>query len=413
MLLQLLQAPSDIDRVCCYGNSTSSRLECMPFTYDTCWDLDNARGALGRCDDTPHPCDVGACCPPVEAQAETCSDISSFSNGVRGACTTKGYTFIEGETCDQSCRNRTLGACCTKATPSSAPDCTSTKTYLECVGDHFSPDSTFLGFAYNKTCDEVDCTQYGACCSSERQFYGNITWSCSPGCRSTEAGGDTKWADFVQGYTCPSQAKGCLFQTGACCYTRGASRACVDQVSRKSCSNRPSYVSFHADATCESIGNCTNTTYGACMSPPRRRKYGAYVWTCIPGDNEAMCAARYTGIVNDPYWFPQHAPGQSCLGYKTDVAKTNSILRQRGACWSTNEVTGARQCNNNMTRSVCMAKPGFLGFNAGKLCNKTRNVSGNVPTKLVLLAQHLHPNRAVYHSIESQSASQREWQHSY
>jgi hypothetical protein len=70
-------------------------------------------------------------------------------------------------------------------------------------------------------------------------------------------------------------------------------------------------------------------------------------------------------------------------------------MRQRGACWSINEVTRARQCNNNMTRSVCMAKPGFFGFNAGKFCNQTRNVSGNVPTKKALLAQHLHHNRAV------------------
>jgi hypothetical protein len=42
-----------------------------------------------------------------------------------------------------------------------------------------------------------------------------------------------------------------------------------------------------------------------------------------------------------------------------------------------------------------MAKPGFLGFNAGKFCNKTRNVSGNVPTKNVLLAQLFHHESAV------------------
>jgi hypothetical protein len=392
-----MQAPSDSsDSVCCYGNSTTS-LDCSePFDYMTCYhhdmDVYNGRAEFGKCSDTPNPCDIGACCPPIDAYDSVCTDINSrkLFEGVRGACHFKGFTFFEGETCAQSCRTRNLGSCCTKATPSSAPTCTPGITYKQCVGDHYNPDSTFLGFQYNKTCEEVDCAQYGACCSSERTFQGNITWSCSPGCRSREDGGDNnKWADFVQGSTCPTftrrdKAKGCLNHIGACCYTRGINRACVDQVSRKACSNRPSYVSFHAGATCESIRHCTTTAYGACMSPPRHRKYGAYVWTFIPGDSEAMCFARYTGNSNDPYWFPQHAPGHSCLGYKTgDVPRNNSILRQRGACWSFNETTGGRRCNNNMTRSVCMAQPGFLGLNATKACNQTRTVSGSALTTLL------------------------------
>jgi hypothetical protein len=97
-------------------------------------------------------------------------NISTNTGGVRGGCTIKGFTFFEGETCDQSCMTRSLGAYCTKATPSSAPNCTTGKTYLECVGDHYSPDTTFLGFTYNKTCDEVDCAHYGACCSLEKTF---------------------------------------------------------------------------------------------------------------------------------------------------------------------------------------------------------------------------------------------------
>jgi hypothetical protein len=219
-----------------------------------------------------------------------------------------------------------------------------------------------------------------------KDIQGNITWSCSLGCSSPDASGDNKWADFVQGYTCPSKTKGCHSHVGACCITRGASRVCLYQISRKSCSNRPSYVSIHAGTTFESIRNCTTTAFGACLCPPRRCKYGVYAWTCIPGDNEAMCLARFTGGVDDPYWFPQHAPGQCCLGYNTgEVGKTNSILRQRVACWSVHDVTGARQCNNNMTQSVCMAKPGFLGFNTGKACNQTHTVSGNAPLRLCCL----------------------------
>jgi hypothetical protein len=175
MLLSLMQAPSDSsDGVCCYGNSTT-RLDCSePFYYRTCYkhDMDayNGRAAFGKCSDTPSPCDIGACCPPIDAYDSVCTDINSekLFEGVRGACHFKGFTFFEGETCAQSCRNRNLGACCTKATPSSAPTCTPGITYKKCVGDHYNPDSTFLGFQYNKTCEEVDFAQYGACCSSER-----------------------------------------------------------------------------------------------------------------------------------------------------------------------------------------------------------------------------------------------------
>jgi hypothetical protein len=397
LLLLLLQAPSDVsDLVCCYGNNTLS-LDCVPYDRETCGygQYNKGREALGKCGDTPNPCDVGACCPPIDDFYDVCRDFNPNSpfDGVRGSChfDNVNYTFYEGETCAQTCRTLRLGACCTKATRASAPSCTTGKTYTQCIGDLYQPDSTFLGFARNKTCDEVDCAQYGACCSSERTYQENITWSCSPGCRSGGEDGApdnkrppwTPWADFVQGSTCSPPAKlgskGCLGHIGACCYMRGANRMCVDQVSRKACSNRPSYVSFHAGATCESVGNCTTTSYGACLSPPRYLKYGRYMWSCIAGDSEEMCFARYAGYSAAPYWFPQHAPGYSCLGYTTgDVATTNSILKQRGACWSFNGTAGVRQCNNNMPRSVCMAKPGFLGFNASKTCSQTRTVSGVV-----------------------------------
>jgi hypothetical protein len=361
--------------------------------YDTCFER-MGRITSGHCNDTLNPCDVGACCYPTDGpdRGRFCEERPVL----RGSCPLNDHhTFYEGETCAQTCKTIHLGACCKKATPSSAPSCTM-GTYKECVGDQFNPVGTFLGFAHNKTCDEVDCTQYGACCSSDRKYNykdgmysGNITWSCSPGCLSREDGAtDNKWADFVQGSTCtPNPAsrlsfssKSCLSHVGACCFARGANRMCIDQVSRKACSNRPSYVSFHVGATCKSVGNCTTTSYGACMSPPRYQKYGRYMWSCIAGDSEAMCFARQSSHFLDwagfVYWFPQHAPGQSCLGFNTgNVATTNYILRQRGACWSLNETTGVQQCNNNMPRSECMAKPGFLGFNASKACTQTRTVS--------------------------------------
>jgi hypothetical protein len=53
------------------------------------------------------------------------------------------------------------------------------------------------------------------------------------------------------------------------------------------------------------------------------------VWPCIAGESEAMCNQR------NPYffWYLQHAPGYSCMGYNSPDPRINSILRQRGACW--------------------------------------------------------------------------------
>jgi hypothetical protein len=205
----------------------------------------------------------------------------------------------------------------------------------------------------------------------------SITWTCDPGCLDPET---VSWgAEFVQGYTCPSRS-GCNNHTGACCYmtampSSGIVRACADRVSRQACSNMPSgsYVSFHVDTTCESINNCNTTLFGACLSPPAPYTFDPDHWQCIAGASEAMCFARDSG----QYWFPQHAPGYSCKGFNSKVAIYNTILRQRGACWSFNETRGARQCNNNMVRSVCMAKAGFMGFDATKTCNQTRTVSGS------------------------------------
>jgi hypothetical protein len=81
-------------------------------------------------------------------------------------------------------------------------------------------------------------------------------------------------------------------------------------------------------------------------------------------------------VKHPDFWLPQHA-----LGYKgsySQSASNNTILRQRGACWSFNKTTGNKQCNDNMMRRVCMAKAGFLGFNATKTCNQTGTVSCNV-----------------------------------
>jgi hypothetical protein len=236
-----------------------------------------------------------------------------------------------------------------------------------------------MGFAWNKTCAEVNCAQYGACCRSERMYdEGNytISWFCRAGCQNPVSV-DIR-AEFVQGYTCPAVRTGCDNHTGACCYLvsmhpSGVVRSCIDGLSRKVCSNRPSYVSFHVDRTCESINNCNTTTFGACLSPPVPNAVDKDHWLCIAGDSEAMCFARF----QIPYWFPQHAPGYSCKGFNSSLAINNTILRQRGACWSFNETAGARQCNNHMMRHVCMAKAGFLGFSAAKACNQTSTVSGN------------------------------------
>jgi hypothetical protein len=215
------------------------------------------------------------------------------------------------------------------------------------------PDSKYLGFAWNKTCAEVDCGQYGACCSARRMIYG-IRWWCAAGCHDPER--IYSGAEFVQGYTCPSTYTGCDNHTGACCYMKsmgpsGVVRSCADGVRRKACSNRPSYVGFHLNATCESINNCNTTLLGACLSLPVLWVAKPGNWPCIAGYSEAMCFSQSF----HPNWFPQHAPGHSCKGSDTKMSSNNTNLRQRGACWSFNATTGARQCNNNMMRRVCMA----------------------------------------------------------
>jgi hypothetical protein len=95
---------------------------------------------------------------------------------VRGICEPYGIKriFFKGENCSQSCRTQSLGACCSKATASSTATCT-TRTYRECTINQHKPDTTYLGFAWNKTCAEVDCGQYGACCSADTAYKGDYT----------------------------------------------------------------------------------------------------------------------------------------------------------------------------------------------------------------------------------------------
>jgi hypothetical protein len=151
----------------------------------------------------------------------------------------------------------------------------------------------------------------------------------------------------------------------------GAKRVCTDTITRVVCSNKPTFVSFHADSTCNSIGNCSVSTHGACLSPPLPEDFpNPWTWPCISGDSESMCYSR----PHDMYWFPQHAPGYSCLGYG-NAAVNNTILRQRGACWALEGAPAVKRCHNNTARAKCMERAGFLGFNASKTCSQTRNVS--------------------------------------
>jgi hypothetical protein len=50
-------------------------------------------------------------------------------------------------------------------------------------------------------------------------------------------------------------------------------------------------------------------------------------------------------------------------------------LKQLGACWVLDPATSRKRCYNNNARGVCMARPGFLGFNATTNCSETRTVS--------------------------------------
>jgi hypothetical protein len=146
-------------------------------------------------------------------------------------------------------------------------------------------------------------------------------------------------------------------------------RVCADDATRKACSNRPGYVTFHTGATCESIGNCSTTAFGACVSPPKPDDPDQKVWRCIAGESAAGCNQRNTY----DFWYAQHAPGYSCIGYNGSGPAANSILKQKGACWVSVGTALTQKCYDNNVRGVCMARPGFVGFNANKTCDETRN----------------------------------------
>jgi hypothetical protein len=181
----------------------------------------------------------------------------------------------------------------------------------------------------------------------------------------------------VQGQLCGGVKNSCNTNTGACCYVvglQGRTRACSDSFTRERCSKKPGYVSFHNNATCKSIGNCSTTSIGACFSPPHPDAYNQDAWPCIAGYSEAMCNERNQ---RDTYffWYAQHAPGYSCNGYNSSNPVVNSILKQRGACLVLDPTTKAKKCNNNVNRTLCMGNAGFLGFNAAKTCSDPRPVS--------------------------------------
>jgi hypothetical protein len=146
----------------------------------------------------------------------------------------------------------------------------------------------FIGFKWDQTCAETQCGRYGACCSSSRDYFTQqVTWVCLPGAQLDSASekcvmgeGEFKWTmgEFLQGTTCPT-ALSCNAHRGACCYMIGTDRVCADNTTRKACSSKPGYVAFHTGATCTSIGNCSTTAFGACVSPPsperRTRRHGA------------------------------------------------------------------------------------------------------------------------------------------
>jgi hypothetical protein len=105
--------------------------------------------------------------------------------------------------------------------------------------------------------------------------------------------------------------------------------------------------------------------------PPEPNADNQDVWQCSPGESELMC---YNRPEYDFFWYAQHAPGYSCIGYNR-TSGGNTLLKQRGACWFFDPVTSRKRCYNNRTRSNCMARPGFLGFNATKNCSETGAVS--------------------------------------
>jgi hypothetical protein len=183
-VLQASPAPGNSTQVCRYGNSTT-QLSCIAVDEPTCSQQYVGVMARGSCEDTDHPCDIGACCgDPLYGY---CHD--NAHTDVRGSChSSSSSVFFQGEICNQSCSTLSLGACCRKDTPSSAATCT-VSTYKECATDINEPNAQYMGFAWNKTCAEVDCARYGACCHSERMYDGvncSISWFCRAGCfRST------------------------------------------------------------------------------------------------------------------------------------------------------------------------------------------------------------------------------------
>jgi hypothetical protein len=134
---------------------------CRQRQYPRCHTKLHGRMVTGSCSDKLEPCGIGACCGNIPLNE--CMD--SERDNLRGDCSNLeawGYPaapFFKGETCQDSCRVLSLGACCTRANLSTPATCVTGKTFKECAYNPatHSTSRVFLGFSWNKTCAEANC----------------------------------------------------------------------------------------------------------------------------------------------------------------------------------------------------------------------------------------------------------------
>ena len=243
--------------------------------------------ADSACDDEPSPCPpTGACCFVDESctllDEATCTDKTYNDNECSdtgascdnnddcadGVCITAYW--LSTDVCDPPSDICERGSCCSHADG----ECEEDVIESVCLDQ-----SQYHEFHQSLNCASVWCPVVGACCRGDGTC-DDDEWDVDCSAPLDTFFPTTACADLAPPPCEPGER--CCEAKGACC--RHSTGVCDDRVLESDCAG--DYEDFHADRTCDSVGECT--LYGACC---RRLPE-----SCTLEPNAADCAAVDNGV---------------------------------------------------------------------------------------------------------------------
>ena len=252
---------------------------------------------------------MGACCLPDN----TCIEVIDFE------CFGQGGVFNPGQICaDVDCINGPTGACCSDDPATGGVICQENAFEADCLA---LPGGTFFR---GQTCDQIPCSNVGACCLADGVCQDNVFFADCLG-------------EFIPNGSCADNP--CFVPVdGACCFPDAS---CIDHYPEDFCFLDGGR--FSPGGLCADPDACTFPIFGACC-------IGDTV--CIEESTPDDCASRGGTFFEGAICFnlpcaPIPDPGACCLpdGSCAELIEINCVEEENGVFQGEGTTCGPDACS--------------------------------------------------------------------